>query len=331
MDEQMTSPRILAKTAPGSWRGYVTAMLGTVLTLLGVYSIVLATLSAAHILPPPALVNELCADEKLRWIRNHHANHPNLLVAGSSIAWRDIDSSKFVQRQPGTRPLNGGMCHAQMNQTDFVTKYLVRNLPSLRTVVTVVSPLDFVDCRRSTTRLFNPTTADRYVFGDDWPYRLYLSQFAPRALLRNAVAISRWRHGGDKFDSLEMARYGGGPLRVTGNRGLLYGPVKRQDPACVAALHNLATTLDAGGRRLFVAMAPVNPDWSSRYDPQGQAQARLIASIQQALRGTGATFWDGNAAFDGSSPDFTDAIHINWPAAKRFSTLLASALFSKKS
>jgi hypothetical protein len=134
------------------------------------------------------------------------------------------------------------------------------------------------------------------------------------------------RDGRNKFDSTVMSRYGDGPLHIVGNRGLLYGKVAPYDPACFAALHDLAASVTAGGRRLFVATGPVNPEWSARYDQNGQLHGDLIAGIQSALQGTGAEFWDSTQAFAGKPPDFVDAIHINWPAAQRYSALLAAAL-----
>ena len=331
MDERVAHALAPAPIRTGSWSRYTAAVALTVLALLGVYSALLAALSLLHILPPPAIVNELCADEKLRWIRQHHSGQPNLLIAGSSIAWRDIDALRLVQRNPRTRPLNGGMCLAQVNQTDFVARYLVRHLPSVHTVVTVLGPDDFADCTHARSRLFNPATADAYVFGDDWPYRFYLSQFDPLALIRNARQIRAWHAGETPFDSLEITRYGDGPLRTEGSRGgLLYAPTGQRDPACVASLHHLAAWLDAGGRQLFVAMAPVSPEWTARDDRDGHRHAALAADIGKALHGTSAAFWDGTAAFDGKPGDFTDAVHINWPAAKRYSSLLAQALFPAK-
>ena len=276
--------------------------------------------------PPPSIVNEVCADEKLEWLRDNPPANPNLLVVGSSIAWRDIDSGQFVRRQPSVRPLNGGFCHLQVNQTEFVTSYFLKHNPSIRTVVAVFVPQDFTDCATTPSRVFDPRTADAYVFDRDWPYRFYITQFDPVALVRNASGIRAMRDGRNKFDSLEMTRYGDGPLRIVGNRGLLYGKIAQFDPACFAALHDMAASVQASGRRLFVATGPVNPAWSARYDQGDKLRSELTTGIQSALQGTGVEFWDGAQAFAGDPSDFTDAIHINWPAAQRYSAVLAEAL-----
>ncbi|WP_428395234.1 hypothetical protein [Lichenicoccus sp.] len=314
------------KPRAGLFRRYLFSVSATMLILLSAYVGSLAVLARAGVLPPPPLVNELCADRKLQWLRNNMPARPDLLVVGSSIAWRDVDSAEFVAHDPRARPVNGGMCHAEVNQSGFVTKFLLDHMPSVETVVLVLVPQDFTDCTKTPARLFSPAVATRYVFGHDWSYGFYLNRFAPVALVHNVREIHRLQDGVDRFDSMKMTRYGDGPLRITGNRGLMYGTVGGRDPACVAALHTLAISVAAKGRRLFVAMAPLNPDWVKQYDPSGARRANLLAAIHNALAGTGANFWNGTAAFKGTPNDFTDAIHINWPAAKRYSALMAKAL-----
>ena len=326
MNEQIRIAVPEGKARARRFRRYLFSVSGTMLILLSAYVGSLAVLARAGVLPPPPLVNEFCADEKLQWLRNHMPPHPDLLVVGSSIAWRDVDSAAFVAHDPRVRPVNGGMCHAEVNQSNFVTRFLLDHMPSVKTVVLVLVPQDFTDCTKTRTRLFDPEVATRYVFDHDWSYGFYLNRFDPTALARNVHEIRRLQNGTDRFDSMEMTRYGDGPLRITGNRGLMYGTVSGRDPACVAALHSLAIAVAAKGKRLFVAMAPLNPDWVKRYDPTGTRRAGLLNAIHTALAGTGADFWNGTRAFKSTPDDFTDAIHINWPAAKRYSALMAKAL-----
>lgn len=332
MDHQATSattvegaPRVLASR--GGWISYMVTIAATVAVLFVAYGGALAALNRAGALPPPAIVNEVCADQKLQWLRENPPDNPNLLVVGSSIAWRDIDSWQFVRRDAAARPLNGGLCHASANQTAFMTHYLLGHLPSVRTVVFVAVPQDFTDCAQTPARLFDPATADAYVFDRQWAYRFYISQFDPVSLVRDATAIRAMRDGSNVLDSLVMSRYGDGPLHTTDHRGLTYGAIKGYDPACFAAVRQMARSLAAGGRHLFVAAGPVNPLWSAQYDKSGRSRAGLADGIRAALRGiNGAVFWDGATAFAESPSEFTDAIHINWLAAGRYTALLAAAL-----
>ncbi|MDQ2762150.1 MAG: hypothetical protein M3Y22_01210, partial [Pseudomonadota bacterium] len=184
----------------------------------------------------------------------------------------------------------------------------------------------FEDCTQTPAALFDPATADAYVFDRRWSYRFYITQFDPIALVRDATAIRAMRDGSNQFDSMVMTRYGDGPLHTPGSRGLLYGKIKHLDPACFGALQDMAWSITSSGRRLFVATGPVNPAWSARYDPAGTQHRALIVGIQAALQGTGAAFWDGAAAFASRPADFTDAIHIEWEAARRYSAQLAAKL-----
>lgn len=328
MDEQAASAigRARSGARTSRWTRYLLTLVATFFALFSVYTGVLAALYQTGHLPPPPIVNEVCADEKLEWLRENPPKDPNLLVVGSSIAWRDVDNEQFVQRRPSTRPLNGGVCHLEMNQTGFFAKYLLRHIPSIRTVVTVVTPQDFTDCAKTPTQPFDPGTADAYAFDRRWAFPFYIKQFDPVALARNASAIRAMRDGRNKFDPLVMSRYGDGPLNVVGNRGLLYGKLAPYDPVCFAALHAMAESVESSGRRLFVATGPLNPGWSARYDPDGRVHGEMVAGIQAALQGTGAGFWDGDQAFASKPSDFTDAIHINAPAAQRYSAQLAAAL-----
>ncbi len=318
--------RARPEAAIGSWVKYLATLALTCVVLFLAYIGTLYALDLNQTLPPPPIVNEVCADEKLEWLRDNPPQNPNLLVVGSSIAWRDVDSEQFVRRRLSVRPLNGGVCHLPINQTAFFATYLLRHIPSIRTIVTVVTPQDFTDCANTPAQPFDPSTADAYAFDRRWAYPFYIKQFDPVALARNADAIWAMRDGRNKFDPLVMSRYGDGPLRVVGHRGLTYGKLAPYDPACFAALHDLAESLESGGRHLFVATGPLNPGWSARYDPEGQVRGEMVRSIQTALQGTGAKFWDGSPAFAGKPVDFVDAIHINWPAAQRYAAMLAAAL-----
>ena len=330
MDEQDTSAVGCRRSEAGInlWTRYLLTLVATSFALFAAYSGTLAVLYRTGHLPPPPIVNELCADEKLEWLRDNPPKDPNLLIVGSSLAWRNVDSEQFVLRHPSTRPLNGGVCHLQINQAVFVAEYLVQRIPSIRTVVVVVAPQDLVDCANTPSQLFDPRTADSYVFARRWAYPFYVSHFDFVSLVRNGREIRALRENRDPHNTLLMTRYGDGPIERShsGAGDLVYSALKRYDPACFAALRTLAGVVTSSGRRLFVAASPVNPAWSARFDPDGRRQDGLVAGVRSAIQDTGAGFWDGDRAFAGKPVNFTDAIHLDWMAAHRYSTLLAAAL-----
>ena len=333
MDEstETTVGRERPRARLSEWIRYLVAVAATGFVLLSAFFAVIAGLDSYKTLPPPGIVNEVCADEKLEWLRDHPNIDPNLLIVGSSIAWRNIDSAQLVKHDPSIRPLNGGVCHAFMNQTEFVTGYLLRHFPDVRTVVAVVTPQDFIDCSKAPSRLFDPATADAYAFDRYWAYLFYVLQFDPVALTRNAIEIRGMREGRVGYDWLVMSPYADGPLKFIGSRKLVYGALDRYDAACFAALHGIAQAAASSGRRLFVATSPLNPRWSARFDPEGRRYREMLTGIEAALRGTGAAFWDGSQIFADEPPAFADAIHIIWPAAQRYATRLAAALDAAKS
>lgn len=307
-----------------SWVGYLATVAISLGLLMLAYGGMLVVLNRVGSLPPPAITNELCSDEKLHWLRGNLPDKPNLLVVGSSIAWRDIDSSQFVRRNPGLRPLNGGVCGAPVSETEFVANYLLGHLPSIRAVAAIVVPQDFTSCTRS--QIFDPAVADAYVFGHQWFLGFYFTQFDPISLARNSFHIRSMRDAVDPFNTLEMTAYGDGPLRI-GSRGLVYGPIRGYDAGCFAALRRLAASVTAEHRHFLVITGPVNPDWSALHDPTGALQSTVLDGIKAALRGIDESrLWDGAAEFAGRPSEFVDAIHINWNAAQRFSILMAEAI-----
>ncbi len=201
---------------------------------------------------------------------------------------------------------------------------------SAATVVAVLTPQDFTGCTRTPSRLFDPAIADAYVLDRRWAYPFYVLQFNPVALTRNAIEIRGMREGRTGYEWLVMSPYADGPLRVVVNHSLVYslvyGALGRYEAACFAALHGIAQPASSSGRRFFVAVSPLNPRWSARFDPEGLLHREMVAGIEAALRGTGAAFWDGSRMFADEPSAFSDAIHINLPAAQRYTMRLATAL-----
>jgi hypothetical protein len=119
-----------------------------------------------------------------------------------------------------------------------------------------------------------------------------------------------------------MTRFGDAPEDPPTRERLVYDAVHHFDPVCFDALHLLARELNARGITFTVVNTPLNPRWEKLYDPGAQTRKKLNAGIDAALAGTSAIHWDGNAAFTEGPDSFSDAIHLRWPAAQRFTQLL---------
>jgi len=322
--------RVRSATALRIWPQYLLVVAATCATLLAMYFGLLVGLDRTGNLPPPAIVNSSCSDEKIQWMRDHAPDQPNLLVVGSSVAWRNVDSAEFTRRDPAVEPLNGASCGLKANQTEFLTNYLLGRFPSVQTVVAVIVPEDFSGCDKVHARFFDPDAVDEYAFQRQWKYGFYFRYFDMISLVRNAFTIGAMRSGRNEFDSLVMTRFGDAPLYTHKDRGAFYGPFAGYDASCFAALHRLAETVTSSGRRFVVATSPLDPDWFRQYDPDGAVRDRLVAGVRSAVEGTGTQVWDGSRAFAADRSAFTDAIHLKSSGAQQYSALLADALDAKQ-
>ncbi|MFC3125346.1 hypothetical protein ACFOD4_09750 [Pseudoroseomonas globiformis] len=306
---------------------YIAALLGSAVAALGMFYVGLGALSATGHLPPPAFSNSLCVDEKLAFHREHPEARPNLLVIGSSVAWRHFDGARLVHDLPQVKPLNGAFCGLAANQSVYAANWFLDQTPGIRDVLMITSPQDFENCSTNRAAIFDGDDAAKYVSGEASPWRYYMRYFDPISLARNAGSIAAQRSGQDFVDPLVFDPYGSGPLDTTRNRDtLLYGMVKSLDRKCFDAVAALARRLKAEDRRLLVATTPLHPDWKA----DGSA-APLLAEFNGRMREAlaedpQARFWDGDAARVVERGAFFDAIHLRWSAAGTYTAALGQAL-----
>ncbi|HCA66090.1 MAG TPA: hypothetical protein DEP73_18415, partial [Pseudomonas sp.] len=135
--------------------GYLLGMFAGLFGMLGGFAALLAWLNHTDNLPPPAFSNSLCVDEKLHFLRHNPIADPNLLIVGSSVAWRHVDGDVLIEQTPGLRPLNGAFCGLHANQSTYVANWLLDREPSVRQVVMIVDPLDFAGCWKVPDAVFD--------------------------------------------------------------------------------------------------------------------------------------------------------------------------------
>jgi hypothetical protein len=308
---------------------YLATLLGSAAAALALFYATLGVLGATGNLPPPAFSNSLCVDEKLAFHRNNAAEQPNLLVIGSSVAWRHFDGAQLVQGVSQVKPLNGAFCGLAANQSVYAANWFLDRTPSIRDVMMITSPQDFENCTTNRAAIFDHKDATDYVSAKASPWAYYIRYFDPFSLVRNASSIAAQRSGADFVDPLVFDRYGSGPLDTSRNREtLLYGMVKSLDQKCFDAVQALAHRLKAEGRRLLVATTPLHPDWKA-----DDAAAPLLSEFNSRIRAAlaedpAARFWDGDAAQVVESGAFFDAIHLRWSAAGTYTQALGTAFYS---
>jgi hypothetical protein len=290
--------------------------LGAILFLLS-YLFLIVALDATGTLPPPLLSNNSCADEKLHFLRVNRTDDADLLILGSSVAWRHFDGAAAAR--VSLRSRNIGFCMHNLSQTKVVADWLLPRMRTARTVIVITSPLDYQGCASRPDPQFNLDDASAYVFDDTPPLLYYFRYFDPFTLVKNATSFTEDRDPRQR-GTLVMNQFGDAPMDPAGERRYDYGErVGRQpEAACLSALQSLAIDIRKSGRRLIVVDTPISPTWKAKYDPDGTALRRLNQRVDEALRDTGAERWNGDAAFTPGSAGFFDAIHLRWPAAQAF-------------
>jgi hypothetical protein len=305
------------KSASGGRRYLVALGGGALCGLIALFAFYFV-LDTVGRLPPPPISNSVCVDEKLAFFNEQPRVDANFLVIGSSIAWRNFDSSVVDQLIPHARPVNGGFCGLYLNQIAYVTDWLLEHFPSVKEVVLLAAPIDYENCGLP-DKVFDPNDAGKFAFErqSKWPF--YLRYFDPVSLMRNIELQAQRRDRLAKFGALmEFTDYGDGPLDTTLDRGLFYEAVGGPDPDCFSALRSLAQRLAREDRRFIVVAAPVHPEWKKLYDPEGKLQDEIEAGVVAALDGTGAEYWNGDVSGRLDSTAFIDAMHLRWSAVRRF-------------
>jgi hypothetical protein len=318
-----------AAAAPAfAFRRYLAFVLLGVSGALAAFYGALLMLQSTDNLPPPAFANSLCIDEKLSFMREQPAGSPNLLVIGSSVAWRHFDGATVASQSKGVlKPLNGAFCGLHVNQSAFTANWLLDRLPSIRQVVLIAAPQDFSECSINRQAIFNRQDADDYVYGGASPWPYYLRYFSPVSLMGNARRVKARRANLVELDPLVFTAYGDGPLKTADSLlGLGYGQSKPLDPTCFQALESLAQRLQKEGRPFTVVSSPLHPDWKTTEDASGEFINDFDARLVQSLKATSARFWDADSELKTSNAAFTDALHLRWSAAQDFSIALAKQL-----
>jgi hypothetical protein len=306
---------------------YIASVLAGGASILVVYFGFLVVLEQTGHLPAPPIANNICIDEKLAFLRENRPASPNLLVIGSSVAWRHFDGGVVAALVPGVRPVNGAFCSLHANQSVFVANWLLDRWWSVRHVIMIASPQDFEACTTHPSAVFDRASADQFVFGGAWKWGYYFRFFDPVSLARNAVRVASMRSNANPLDSLVFTPFGDGPIITQEDRGSLeYGEIHGFDPSCFAPVREIAGRLASEGRRFVLVSTPLHPEWKRRYDPTGTTRREFETKSLAALAGTGGEFLNGDASTSLDARAFVDGIHLRWSAAQKFSEMLASEI-----
>jgi len=277
-------------------------------------------------LPAPAIGRLELIDEKLRFIRERPWLDPRILAVGSSITWRQLDGAAFGKAAGGRSPFfNGGTGALKSHQTADLLDFYLDHFRHVSTVLVLTNQEDFSDCTQLPAALLDHGAAASYAF-DGWPAAyFYFRYFSPQRYLRAAwtLADKRKPFVGDSY----LDAYGSGPMIVPPSmqRGLRYRPVD-PDPACTADLIALSHRMAARKIRLVVVFPPMHPDYRRAYPEVAAWTARTIAQLAAATavdKTTIVPLYDDPRFV---AEDFFDAYHLQWPAVRRLSAIVASIM-----
>lgn len=308
-----------------TWPRFLLALAGGALLGMLSFAALLLGLQKTGNLPPPPVANVICVDEKLVFLRERMPAAPNLLVVGSSVAWRHFDGEVAAKKY---RPLNGAFCYLEANQTTVAAEWLVSRLPTVNHVVMIAGPQDFEACA-GVAPAFDIEDADRFVFERATKWHYYVRYFDPVSLARNASRIAEQRAPSDPLEgagALVFTRYGDGPIETEKSLELLYGPISNLDDACFASLRKFALSMRRAGKDLLFVSAPLHPGWKTTYDPSGRLRAEFDSKLRAALAETGARHWDGDGQAGIEAGAFFDGIHLRWSAVRRFTEQIMRVL-----
>ncbi|MFZ1415343.1 MAG: hypothetical protein WAS73_12305 [Defluviicoccus sp.] len=278
-------------------------------------------LDRLHRLPAPPLTATNCIDEKLKFLFAADLEDVRLVAVGSSSTWRNLAFDDLARADPESRPINAAPCYLYMNQTAYFTGFLLNDMPRVATVVSLVTPRDFEDCRSEDTMFFDASTARDYVFAKNVPWHLYVTNLRPTAFAQDVIRLRRMRLDSSHPATLKMDTYGSSPMQV----GIGWMPEPRFDDRCFAALAELEATAAGHGARLVVATVPTMPRWRQRFDPDGAIGARFRLRLRTALREPTSLLIDGDE-FAVTDDDFADPVHLLRDNVAEFSRFITGRM-----
>ncbi|ARP99842.1 hypothetical protein [Pseudorhodoplanes sinuspersici] len=282
---------------------------GSIIAVSLLWGLIIA-LSAFDRLPSPPVSGTWCIDSRFAWMkRTPQWKDARIIAVGSSVTWRNLDFEVTSAETKKQGVFNFAPCFLTMNQTRYLTEYILGRAAAARTVLTVLAPRDFEGCSRNRTAFFEPSIADRYIDSAGFGWWLYLRNLRLNDIFNYALNVHE-RRAILKFDP-----FGSGPLIGT---TLDTGRAFKPEPGCYFELTELAKSLDAKGVQLIVATFPVMRAWSDRHDARGITQTNFKLDIENALSGTKAILVDGVTGWHVPDAAFVDPAHLQWPETADF-------------
>jgi hypothetical protein len=264
-------------------------------------------------LPPPPISGTWCIDGRLTWLRDHPDwKNADLIAVGSSATLRNLDFGVVSADAQERRVVNAAPCFLTVNQTRYLTEFLLPRASNAGTVMMVLAPRDFQGCSRNPTAFFDPDLVDQFLDGAVYRAWLRFRNFRFKDVFFHAV------YADERRSLLQYDEFGSGPLTSkvpdTGHSIVT-------EPGCYSELTRLANFLESRGTQFIAVTFPVMQGWAERYDQEGTTQANFKSAIETALAPTKAIVVDGMARRVPNSA-FADPVHLQWSETAAFTRFI---------
>ncbi len=226
---------------------------------------------------------------------------------------RNLDFGVIPREAQQRGVANAAPCFLTVNQTRYLTEFLVQRASKLETIMMVLAPRDFQGCSRNPTAFFDPDLVDRFIDGKVNEAWLRFRNFSLKDVFFHAI------YADERRPELRYDEFGSGPLTTAvPNTGHPFAP----EPSCYPELTRLAALLDSKGIQFIAVTFPVMQGWAERYDQSGATQARFKSAVESALAPTKAILVDGMAGWHVPDSAFMDPVHLQWPETAAFTRFI---------
>lgn len=288
-------------------------------SLVGILTVAVShvVLSRAGLLAPPPYVATWCIDQKLDFLSKADLETVELAAVGSSAAWRNLDMT-VIAEELDAKALNAAPCYLSVDQTAYLTDFLLPRMPELDVLVAVFLPRDFASCVPQQTEFFDARLADA-VFEHRLPDWLpYITGFRPMHLITYAYQRAKGTGG------FGVAVHDDGLGSAVFAEPFDWWPDLSVSEDCIVALTRLETITKAHGVQLVVALSPQDPAWMEEWDPDGTLLAAWRKRLNESVSSE-VLIIDGNT-LGLASEQFADSMHLLHPSEAVFSQLIARSI-----
>lgn len=262
-------------------------------------------------LAAPPLTATSCIDEKLSFLRGKDLSQVQIMAAGSSATWRNLDMS-FFGPDP-TKAINAAPCFLYIDQTAFFVNLLMELMPNLERVITVVAPRDFEKCSPEETQIFEPALGEWFLQNRIPAWLPFLINMKATYLVRTALTLPQERASG----LLDFDAYGSSPL----TKSLAWRPRPTFDERCFAAFERYSRRMAQKDVPLVIATVPTMPEWADSFDSTGEIVDTWVHRLK-ALAQKGTLVIDGRE-ISFRNEQFADPVHLLSPFHRDYSRFVA--------